>query len=72
MHWRVLIDPVVAELDADASHQHVQLLPLLPLLQEGDGEEIPPQIKVGTNPQEPLTQGDEHCNMLDPMGSEVL
>ena len=31
-----------------------------------------PQVKVGTNPQEPLTQGDERCNVLDPIGSKVL
>ena len=49
MHRWVLVDLVVVELDADASHRHVQLLPLLSL-QEGDGEEMPPQVKVGTNP----------------------
>ena len=27
---------------------------------------------MGTNPQEPLTQGDEHRNMLDPIGIKVL
>ena len=27
---------------------------------------------MGTNPQEPLTQGDEHHNVLDPIGSKVL
>jgi hypothetical protein len=42
MHRWVLIDPVVLELDASASHRLVQLLLLLPLLQEGDGKEVPP------------------------------
>ena len=55
MHQRVFVDLVVAELDANASHRHVQLLPLLLLLQDDDDEEIPPQVEVGTNPQEPLT-----------------
>ena len=27
---------------------------------------------MGTNPQEPLTQGDERRNVLDPIGSKVL
>ena len=26
---------------------------------------------MGTNPQEPLTQGDERRNVLDPIGSKV-
>ena len=43
-----------------------------PLLQKIDGEEMPPQVKVGTNPQEPLTQGDKHRNVLDPIRSKVL
>ena len=72
MHQRVFIDSVVVELNAGASHRHAQLLPLLSLLQEGDSEEIPPQVKVWTNPQEPLTQGDEHRNVLDLIRSKVL
>ena len=27
---------------------------------------------MGTNPQEPLTQGDERRNVLDPIESKVL
>ena len=48
----VLTDLIVPKLDAGAPHRHVQLLPtaLLPLLLEGDGEEVPPQIKVGADP----------------------
>ena len=51
-HGQVLADPIVSELDAGASHRHVQLLPtaLLSLLLEVDGEEIPPQVKVGAHP----------------------
>ena len=71
-HRWVLIDPVVAKRDAGASHRHAQLLLLILLLQEGDGEEMPPQVKVGTNPQEPLTQGDEHRNVLDFIGIMML
>ena len=71
-HQRVFTDPVVMELDVGASHWHSQLLFLLPLLQEGDGEEIPPQVEVGTNPQESLTQGDECRNVLDSIGIKVL
>ena len=37
-----------------------------------DGKEIPPQVKVGTDPQEPLAQGDERRNVLDPVGGKVL
>ena len=58
-------------MNAGTSHRHAQLLPLFPLLQEVDGKEIPPQIEVGTNPQEPLTQGDERRNVLDPTRSKV-
>ena len=47
------------------------LLPDL-LLQKIDGEEMSSQIKVGTNPQEPLAQSDECRNMLDPVGGMVL
>jgi len=31
-----------------------------------------PQVEVRTNPQEPLAQGDERRNVLDPIRSEVL
>ena len=55
MHWQVFTHLVVLELDIGASHWRVQLLLLLPLLQEGDGKEVPPQIKVATDPQESLT-----------------
>ena len=43
---------IVLELDAGAPHQHVQLLPIafLPLLLEGDGEEVPPEIEMGADP----------------------
>jgi len=43
-----------------------------PPLHQGDGKEIPPQVKVGTDPQEPLAQGDERRNVLDPVGGEML
>ena len=72
MHWRLFIDPVVLELDAGASHRCVQLLLLLPLLLKGDDEEVQPQIKVGTDPQESLTQGNERRHVLDSIGIEVL
>ena len=52
----------------------VQLLPttFLLLLLEGDDEEIPPQVEVGADPQESLTQRDECRHVLDPIGIEVL
>ena len=71
-HCRVVADPVIPKLDAGASHRRTQLLPLLPLLLEGDGVEVPPQIKVGADPQESLTQGDKRRHVLDPIGVEVL
>ena len=62
------------ELEAGAPHRHVQFLSvaLLPLLLEGDGEEVPPQIEVEADPQESLAQGDECHHVLDPVGIEVL
>ena len=71
-HRRVFVYSVVAQLNAGAFHRHAQLVLLLPLLQNGDGEEVPPQIEVGTNPQKPLTQGDERRNVLDPIENKVL
>ena len=41
-HQWVFVHLVVAEMNADTSHWHAQLLPLLSLLQEGDDKEIPP------------------------------
>ena len=45
---------------------------LIPLLLEGDSEEVPPQVKVGADPQESLAQGDECRHVLDPVGIEML
>jgi len=50
----------------------MQLLLPDPPLHQGNGKEIPPQVKVGTDPQEPLAQGDERRNVLDPVGGKVL
>ena len=50
LHSWVVANLVILKLDVGASHQHVQLLPLLPLLLEGDGKEVLPQIKVGADP----------------------
>ena len=55
MHQRVVIRPVVVQMNAGTSHRHAQLLLPNPLLRQVDGKEMPPQIEVGTNPQEPLT-----------------
>ena len=59
-------------MNAGTSHHHAQLLLPNPLLRQVDGKEVPPQIEVGTNPLEPLTQGDEHHNVLDPIRIKVL
>ena len=69
-HRWVLADPIVPELDAGAPHRHVQLLPaaLLTLLLEGDGKEVPPQIEVGADPQEPLAQDDKAAMCWTPLG----
>ena len=72
MHQWVVVRLVVAQVNADTSHQHAQLLLPDLLLRQVDGKEIPPQIKVGTNPQESLAQGDERRNVLNPIGGEVL
>ena len=39
---------------------------------EGDGEEVPPQVEVGADPQESLAQGFERHHVLDPVGIEML
>ena len=59
-------------MDAGAPHQRMQLLLPNPPLQKIDDEEILPQVKVGTDPQEPLAQGDERCNVLNPIGGKVF
>ena len=71
-HRQVFVHLVVAEMNDGTSHRHAQLLLPDLLLQKVDSEEISPQVEVGTNPQEPLTQGDERRNVLDPIGSKVL
>ena len=72
LHRRGLTDLVIPKENAGASHRRIQLLLLLRLLLEGNGEEVPPHIKVGTNPQESLTQGEECRHVLDFIGIEVL
>ena len=49
-HRWVFVHPVVTEMNAGTFHRHAQLLLLDLLLQKVDGEEIPPQVEVGTNP----------------------
>ena len=71
-HQRVVVHPVVAQVNASTSHRHAQLLLPDPLLRQVDGKEIPPQIEVGTNPQESLAQGDKRHNMLDPIRIKML
>jgi hypothetical protein len=44
----------------------------VPLLDQGDGEEVRAQLKVRFDPQESLTQHDEGCDLLDPIRVEVL
>jgi hypothetical protein len=39
---------------------------------QGDGEEVPPQLEVQVDPQEPLTQCDKGRDVLDPIGVQVL
>ena len=63
---------MVTEVDAGAPHRRVQFLPPDPPLQKINGAEIPPQVNVGTDPQEPIAQGDERRNVLDPVGGKVL
>jgi hypothetical protein len=60
-------------MDADASHRHRQVrLFLLPLLEQGDGEEVPPQLEVGLDPKISLAQGDEGRNVQNPIRIQVL
>jgi hypothetical protein len=39
---------------------------------QGDKEEVPPQLKVGFNPQIPFAQRDEGRDVLDPIRVQVL
>ena len=73
-HGRVLADPIISKLDASTPHWCVQLLlaALLLVLLEVDGEEIPPQVEVGVDPQVSFAQRDECYRVLDPIGIEML
>ena len=42
------------------------------LLDQGDREEISPHLEVGLDPQVPLAHHDEGCDVLDPVGVQVL
>jgi hypothetical protein len=42
------------------------------LLDQGDSEEVPPELEVGFDPQESLAQHDEGHDLLDPIWVEVL
>jgi hypothetical protein len=37
-----------------------------------DGEELPPQLEAGLNPQIPFAQRDEGHDVLYPVGIQVL
>ena len=52
--------------------QHRGLPPSLLLHDQGDREEISPQLEVGLDPQVPLAHHDEGCDVLDPVGVQVL
>ena len=67
----VLGRPQPPEVDACASYWHRGLLASL-LLDQGDGEEISPELKVRLDPQVPLTHHDEGRDVLDPIGVQVL
>ena len=60
------------KVDARASHRHRGLLVSLLLLDQGDREEISPQLEVGLDPQVPLAHRDEGHDVLDPIGVQVL
>ena len=68
----VLGRPLPLEVDARASHRHWGLSASLLLLDQGDGEEISPQLEVGLKPQVPLAHHDEGHDVLDPIGVQVL
>jgi hypothetical protein len=58
--------------DAGTPHHHQGRHPVLFLVEQGDGEEILPQIEMTLNPQIPLTQHDESCDVLDTSWIQVL
>ena len=60
------------KVDARASYWHRGLPASLLLLDQGDGEEISPQLEVGLDPQVPLAHRDEGRDVLDPIGVQVL
>jgi hypothetical protein len=65
----VFIGPRPAEMDPGSSYQGHRPVPLL---DQGDSEEVPPQLKVRFDPQEFLAQHDEGRDLLDPVRVEVL
>ena len=60
---RVVDRPPRAEVNAGAAHRGVQPI----LLDQRDGKEIPPELKMGLNPQVSLAQCDKDCDVLDPV-----
>jgi hypothetical protein len=63
------VGPGFAEVDSGAIYQGRRPIPLL---DQGDGEEVSPELEVRFDPQEPLTQRDEGCNLLYPVRVDVL
>jgi len=59
-------------MNAGTSHRHVHILPPNLPLRQTDSEEVPPQIEVGIDPQETLTQGNKCRHMLDTIGGKML
>jgi hypothetical protein len=64
----------IPEVDARAPHRVVTVrLTLLSLrLQQVDGKEVPPQVKMGADTQVSLAQRDKSGQMLNPIGIQML
>ena len=54
------------------THRHVHILPPNLPLRQTDGEEVPPHIEVGIDPQQTLTQGNKRRHVLNTVGGKML
>ena len=59
-------------MNAGTSHRHTHILPHNLPLRQTDGEEVPPQVDMGIDPQETLTQGNKRRHVLNTVGGKML
>jgi hypothetical protein len=69
-----VVSPVTAavEVDASAAHGHGHRHTIDLHLDEGDGEEVLPQLKYWRDAEEAFAEGDEGGDILNPVGIQML